>query len=65
MGPILQDVIYVIGATYHATTKSSPSQLIFGRDILFNIPYTPDRENTTAQKQREIIEYNNSETSDV
>ena len=29
--------------------------------MLFNIPYTPNWENITAQKQKEIIKNNNSE----
>ena len=60
-GPILQDVAYAIRATHHTTTKASPCQLVFGRDMLFNIPYTPNWENITAQKQKEIIKNNNSE----
>ena len=51
-GPILQDVAYAIRATHHTTTKASPYQLVFGRDMLFNIPYTPNWENITAQKQK-------------
>jgi hypothetical protein len=60
-GPILQDVAYAIRATHHTTTKASPCQLVFGRDMLFNITYTPNWENITAQKQKEIIKNNNAE----
>ena len=41
-GPILQDVVYAIHKTNHTTTKVSPGQLVFGRDMLFNIPCTPN-----------------------
>ena len=42
-------------------TKDFPCQLVFGRYMLFNIPYTPNWENITAQKQKEIIKNNNAE----
>ena len=48
-------------ATPHTTTKASQCQLVFSRDILFNIPYMPNWENITTHKQKEIIQYNNSE----
>ena len=57
-GPTVQDVAYVIRATHHITTKASPCQLVFGRDMLFDIPYTPNWENIMAQKQKEIIKSN-------
>ena len=58
-GPILQDVAYAIRTTHHTTTKPSPGQVIFSRDMLFNVPYTPNWENITTQKQKEIIKNNN------
>ena len=35
--------------------------MVFGRDMLFNITYTYDWENITAQKQKEMIKSNNLE----
>ena len=40
-----------IRGTIHRTNKASPGQLVFGRDMLFNIPYVPNWENIRAQKQ--------------
>ena len=41
-GPILYNTASEICSTYHTTTQSSPGQLVFGRNTLFNILYTPD-----------------------
>ena len=60
-GPMLQDVAYDIRTTYCTTTKVSPGQLVFGRDMLFNIPYKPNWEDITAQKQKEITNNTTSE----
>ena len=35
--------------------------MVFGRDMLFSILYTPNWENITAQKQKEMIQNNKSE----
>ena len=64
-GSMLQDVAYSISTTHHTTIKVSPGQLVFGRDILFSIPYTPTWENITAQKRKEIIKIITQKTSDV
>ena len=38
-GSILHAIAWGINSTYHTTTQASLGQLVFGRDILFNIPY--------------------------
>ena len=43
--------MWAIRSTHHTTNKASPGQLVFGRDMLFNIPYVPNWENIRAQKQ--------------
>ena len=50
-GSILQEIAWVIRSIHHTTNKASPGQLVFGRDMLFNIPYIPNWENIRAQKQ--------------
>jgi hypothetical protein len=32
----------VIGSTYHTVLKASPDAAIFGRDMLFDIPFVAD-----------------------
>ena len=41
-GHILQNIAYVICSTYHTTTEATSDQLVFWRDILFNMPFTSD-----------------------
>ena len=36
---ILTNVSWAIRSTYHTVLKASPGAAIFGRDMLFNIPY--------------------------
>ena len=52
MGIILQDIAWENLSTYHITTLASPGQLVFGRDLLFNITYTSDRQNQHTEYQR-------------
>ena len=38
----LTDVAWAICSTYHTVLKASPGAAIFGRDMLFDIPYLAD-----------------------
>ncbi len=38
----LTNAAWAIRSTYHAVLKASPGAAIFGRDMLFNIPYKAD-----------------------
>ena len=38
----LTDVAWVICSTYHTVRNASPEAAIYGRDMLFNIPYLAD-----------------------
>ena len=49
-GGQLYEIAYVTCGTPHTTNKDSPSQAVFGRGILFNIPHTADWKNITAKK---------------
>ena len=39
---ILTNVSWAIFSTYHTVLKASPGAAIFGRDMLFDIPYIAD-----------------------
>ena len=60
-GPILQNIAYAIRSTHHTTTNASPGQLVFGRDMLFNIPFTPDWTQIEHNKQKLINKSNIAE----
>ena len=36
------DASWAVRNTYHTVLKSSPGAAIFGRDVLFDIPYVAD-----------------------
>ena len=38
----LDDVAWAVRSTYHTTLKASPGAAIFGRDMLFDIPFVAD-----------------------
>jgi len=38
----LTDIAWTICSTYHTELKASPGTAIFGRDMLFNIPFLDD-----------------------
>ena len=40
--PILHDIFWKTRSTYRAITQASSDQLVFGRNMLLNILYTPD-----------------------
>ena len=56
-GQILQDICI----SYCTTTHVSPGQLVFVRDMLFNIPYTPDWDRIEERKKSLINKSNTSE----
>jgi hypothetical protein len=58
---ILAATAFVIRATYHTTLQKSPGQLVFGRDMIFNIQHTANWEYIRARKQRLIQKNNNNE----
>jgi hypothetical protein len=38
----LSDATWAVCSTYHTVLKASPGAAIFGRDMLFDIPFTAD-----------------------
>ena len=55
---ILSSVQFAMRATVHTTLKASPMQLVFGRDAMFNIPFTANWNDIRKRKQS-IINKNN------
>jgi len=41
---ILSAATFAICSTYHTTLKAMPEQLVFGKDMIFNIKYIADLE---------------------
>ena len=48
----LTNAAWAICSTYHTVLKASPGAAIFGRDMLFNIPYIADWNKSGDHRQR-------------
>ena len=59
--PVLNEIVWVIQSTPHTTIKESLGRLVFGRDMLFDIPYIPDWDKIAEQKQNETNKSNLAE----
>lgn len=55
---ILTATAFAVRSTFHTTLKSTPGQLVFGRDMILNIKHTANWE-FIRQRKQEIIEKNN------
>ena len=58
---ILAATAFAICATYHTTLQKSPGQLVFGRDMIFNVQHTANWEYIRARKQLLIQKNNQNE----
>ena len=54
----LVDAAWAIHSTYHTVFKSTPGAAIFGRDMLFGIPYVADW-NVIEKRRQEQVESTN------
>ena len=55
---ILSATAFAVCSTYHTTLQKTPGQLVFGRDMVFNIEHLANWEHIRARKQK-IINKNN------
>ena len=55
---IVARISWAVRSTYHTTLQASPGQLVFGRDMLFDIDFTADWHKIYDRKQQ-IINKNN------
>ena len=55
---ILSATAFAIRSTYHTTLQKTPGQLVFGRDMIFNIKHTANWEYIRTRKQ-DLINKNN------
>ena len=58
-GGILAATAFAVRSTYHTTLQATPGQLVFGRDMIFNIKHVADWEAIKQRKQK-IINQNNA-----
>ena len=63
-GGILAATSFAVRSTYHTTLKATPpGQLVFGRDMIFNINHIANWEAIKARKTKLIVQNNNKENS--
>jgi transposase InsO family protein len=55
---ILSATAFAVRSTFHTTLKNTPGQLVYGRDMIFNVKHEANWEFIRARKQQ-IIEKNN------
>jgi hypothetical protein len=60
---ILASVAYAVRCSHHSTLGGTPGQLVFGRDMLLDIAFEPNYQNTWAKKQKRINYDNARENS--
>ena len=60
---ILGSVAWAVRASYHSTLQSTPSQLVFGRDMLFNMKKVINWKMITENKRKQIARDNARENT--
>ena len=60
-GSILASIAWAIRASYHSTLNHTPSQLVFGRDMLLNITSMVNWKDITMRKHKQVIKDNQRE----
>jgi transposase InsO family protein len=58
---ILSATAFAVRATYHTTLQKTPGQLVFGRDMIFNVQHAANWEYIRARKQKLIKKNNENE----
>ena len=52
---ILSATAFAVRSTFHTTLRNTPGQLVFGRDMIFNIKHEANWEYIREQKQQLIV----------
>jgi hypothetical protein len=55
---ILSATAFAVQSTYHTTLQKTPGQLVFGRDMIYNVQHTANWEYIRSRKQK-LIKKNN------
>ena len=62
-GDILAKLAWPVQSLYHRTLDATPGQLVFGRDMLFDMLFTPDWNVIRARKRAQVLKDNERENS--
>jgi len=62
-GDILAEIAWAIRTLYHRTFDATPGQLVFGRDMIFDMLFTPDWDKIRERKRAQVLKDNKRENS--
>ena len=62
-GDILAELAWAVRSLYHRTIDATPGQLVFGRDMIFNMLYNPDWKKMRERKRAQELKDNERENS--
>ena len=62
-GDMLAKIAWAICILYHTTLNATPGQLVFSRDMLFDIKFSPNWENIRKRKRAQTLKDNERENS--
>ena len=57
-GSILASIAWAVRASYNSTTESTPAQMVFGRDMIFNLQTLINWKDLSIRKQRLVDKSN-------
>ena len=60
---ILSATAFAVRSTFHTTLRQTPGQLVFGRDMIFNVKHKADWEYIRQRKQNKINQNNERENA--
>jgi hypothetical protein len=58
----LQSTVWAIRSTYHPTLQATPYQLVFGKDMIYNIAFRVNLDKVQKLKQDNINKFNQKKT---
>jgi len=53
-GPILTSIVWAIRAAHHSTLGYTPAQVVFGRDMVFNMKTIINWKDISERKQAQV-----------
>ena len=62
-GDILASIAWAVRASYNSSTDATPAQLVFGRDMMFNITSLVNWKALSIKKQKAVDDANKRENS--
>jgi hypothetical protein len=60
---VISAICWAVRSTYHTTLKATPGQLVFGRDMIFNIRHQADWQLIHERKKARIDDNNDRENA--